>query len=79
MRTTLMALVAVGMFGFGLTASMAQQQPLPRQDPSTIRVNPPASSQYNPPYMTAPVPTPDTSTSHNPYRQRYMPQPNPRR
>jgi hypothetical protein len=61
-----MAATALVVFGFGMTASMAQQT---QQDPATIKVNPPA--QTSPAQIqTQPMPTPNLNTSQNPYRDR---------
>lgn len=43
------------------------QQPLPKADPSTIRVNPPPV-RTTPQMQRQPAPLPPANTSHNPYR-----------
>lgn len=68
MRRSLLTLTALCAFAFGLSASMAQTTS-PRQDPGTIKVNPPASSTQ-PPAQTQPAPIPQTNTSQNPHRDR---------
>ncbi len=69
MRRTVLAATALVIFGFGMTASMAQQ---PQQDPATIRVKPlpqPAPVQI----QTQPTQMPNLNTSQNPYQGRpYM-------
>lgn len=67
MRRTVLAATALIVFGFGMTASMAQQ---PQQmDPGTIKVNPPpqpAPVQI----QTQPTQPMNLNTSQNPYRDR---------
>lgn len=69
MRRTVLAATALVIFGFGMTASMAQQS---TQDPATIRVNPlpqPAPAQI----QTQPTQPMNLNTSQNPYQGRpYM-------
>lgn len=65
MRHIWMTFTVVAVFAFGMTASMAQIQ---QQDPSTIRVNPPA--QNSPQIQTQPAPIPNLNTSKNPYEQK---------
>ena len=66
MRRTVMAATALVVFGFGMTASMAQQT---QQDPATIRVNPPVQTAPTQ-IQTQPAPIPNLNTSQNPYRDR---------
>ncbi len=67
MRPVLVMMTVVLAFGFGMSASMAQQ---PRQmDPGTIKVTPPSQ----PAPVVTPSATPNLNTSKNPYEtKRYM-------
>ncbi len=67
MHRTVLAATALFVFGFGMTASMAQQtQPM---DPGTIKVSPPAQTAPAQ-IQTQPAPIPNLNTSQNPYKDR---------
>jgi hypothetical protein len=64
MRRTVLTATALLIFGFGMTASMAQTQQI---DPGTIKVNPPAPTSPSQ-IQTQPTQPQNLNTSQNPCR-----------